>query len=148
MKMQLESKFYHDARAFKYKFDNSFLASEASQKNILDFDVSNMPISEFWVTLLETDYFFTVPLSKIIFSVKIRARKFFSTKNQAPPPPPENVKWTVHKKRKIKNLAQYYENNLLHQREIEKAKWQHQKTIKMFGLTAIAGQIRTVRWRI
>ena len=31
--------------------------------------------------------FFTVPLSKIIFLAKIRARKFFSKKTQAPPPP-------------------------------------------------------------
>ena len=68
MEMQFESKLLHDAPAFKYKFDHSFLASEASQKKILDFDVSNMSISEFWVRLLETDYFFfTVPLSKIIF---------------------------------------------------------------------------------
>ena len=47
----------------------SFLASEASQKKIVDFDVSNMSISEFWVRLLETDCFVTVPLSKIIFHV-------------------------------------------------------------------------------
>ena len=65
-KMQFESKFLHDVPAFKYKFEHSFLASEASQKKIFDFDVSNMSISEFWVRLLETffhsaieqDYFF------------------------------------------------------------------------------------------
>ena len=32
MKMQFESKFLNDALAFKYKFDNSFLASEARRK--------------------------------------------------------------------------------------------------------------------
>ena len=39
MKMQFESKFLYDALAFKYKFDHSILASEASQKKILDFVV-------------------------------------------------------------------------------------------------------------
>ena len=32
MKMQFESKFLHDVLAFKYKFDKSFLASEARRK--------------------------------------------------------------------------------------------------------------------
>ena len=59
----------------------------------LDYDVSIMWISEFWVRLLETDYFFTEPLSKTIFSAKIRARTFFSKKTS----PPQNIKWTVHK---------------------------------------------------
>ena len=35
-----------------------FTCRFSSQKKILDFDVSNMPMSELWVLLLETDYFF------------------------------------------------------------------------------------------
>ena len=62
----------------------------------LDFDVSNMPISELWVKLLQTDKFFRVPLSKIIFKAKIRARNFFIERNPSPPPP-QNIKWTVPK---------------------------------------------------
>ena len=33
-------------------------AKRASNFLFLDFDVSNMPIMEFWVRLLETDYIF------------------------------------------------------------------------------------------
>ena len=45
-----------------------------------------MPISEFWIMLLETDYFFHSAIGQDYFSVKIRARKFFSRKiKQAPP---------------------------------------------------------------
>ena len=44
-----------------------------------------MPISEFWLHYWRQIIFFTVPLSNIIFLVKIRARKFFSKKFQALP---------------------------------------------------------------
>ena len=52
----------------QFKFVDKFLVSEASQKNFLDFDVSNQLIGEFglhyWRQII---FFFTVPLSKIIF---------------------------------------------------------------------------------
>ena len=62
------------------------MASEASQKKILDFDVSNQLISEFGLHYWRQIIFFTVPLSKFIFLVKIRARNFFSKISQPPPP--------------------------------------------------------------
>ena len=49
-----------------------------------------MSISEFWVSLLETDYFFHSAIEQdYFFSAKIRARKFFFEKIPRPPPPPE-----------------------------------------------------------
>ena len=51
-----------------------------------------------WVALFETDYFFfTVPLSKIIFLSQNHSKDFFPRKIPAPPPPPhtQNIKWTV-----------------------------------------------------
>ena len=63
------------------------MASEASQKFFLDFDVSNQPISEFGLHYWRQIIFFTVPLSKFIFLVKMRARNFFSKISQPPPPP-------------------------------------------------------------
>ena len=58
----------------------------------MDFDFSNMPISEFWVTIgdyfchsaIEQDYFFSQNQSKEIF---------FEKNPQAPPP--LNIKYTV-----------------------------------------------------
>ena len=43
------------------------MASKASQKKILDFDISNQPISEFGLHYWRQIIFFTVPLSKFIF---------------------------------------------------------------------------------
>ena len=70
--------------AFKYEFD----------EKTLDFDVSNMSISEFWIRLLETDYLFHSAIEQNInfFSAKIKARNFFRKKKQ-----PQNIKWTVPK---------------------------------------------------
>ena len=96
MKMHFESKIKHDALAFKYKFDHSFLASEASQKKNLDFDVSNMSISEIWVRLLETDYFFHSAIEQnYFFQPKSEQGNFF--RKNSKPPPPQNTKWTVPK---------------------------------------------------
>ena len=69
-----------------FKYVNRFLASEAfaRQKKILDFDVSNLPISELWVTLLKTGFFFTELLSNIIFFSQNQSKDIFST-----PPPQE-----------------------------------------------------------
>ena len=75
----------------QFKFVIRFLASEASQKKILDFGDADKWVL---VTLLETDYFFHCAIEQYYFLVKIRARNFFSKKFQAPPPP-QNIKWTV-----------------------------------------------------
>ena len=80
----------------QFEFLNCFLTNEASQKRMLDFDVSNMPISgcglHYW-----REVFFTVPLSKIVFSQN-QCKDYFSKKkkNPTPPPPPHtNIKWTL-----------------------------------------------------
>ena len=43
------------------------MASEASHKKILDFGVSNKPISELGLHYWRQIIFFTVPMSKFIF---------------------------------------------------------------------------------
>ena len=66
------------------------------EKKILDFDVSNMPISEFCVRLLETDYFFHSAIEQDYFFSQNQSKEiFFSKKIPSPPPPPLNIKWTV-----------------------------------------------------
>ena len=55
--------------------------------------LSNMPISEFWVTIGDRLFFSQCHWARLFFLAKIRARKFFSKKTQAPPP--QNIKWTV-----------------------------------------------------
>ena len=71
-----------------------YSSGEWSEPEIfLDFDISNIPISEFWVTIGERLFFFTVPLSKIIFFSQNQSKEIFFEKN--PSPPPLNIKWTV-----------------------------------------------------
>ena len=60
--------------AFKYKFDDK----------ILDFDVSNMSISEFWVRLLETDYLFHGAIEQYYFFQPKSKQGFFFRKKTAP----------------------------------------------------------------
>ena len=56
---------------------NNNLASEASQKKNLDFDVSNQPISEFGLHYRRQIIFFTVPLSKFIFFSQNQSKEIF-----------------------------------------------------------------------
>ena len=90
-----------DARAINItKFVNNNLASEASQKKILDFDFSNQPISQFGLHYCRQIIFFTVPLSKFIFFSQNQSKEIFF-QNIPGPPPPQNIKWTVPKKEGI-----------------------------------------------
>ena len=67
----------------QFKFVIRFLASEASQKKILDFgDADN----EFWLHYWRQIIFFTVPLSNIIFFSQNQSKEFFFRKNSKPPP--------------------------------------------------------------
>ena len=76
------------------KFVNNILASEASQKKILDFDVSNQPISEFGLHCWRQIIFFHYAIEQDYFLSQIITRNFFR-KNHSPPPPPQNIKWTL-----------------------------------------------------
>ena len=47
-----------------------------------------MPITEFYVSIGDRLFFFTVPLSKIIFFSQNQSKEIFFEKNPSPPPPP------------------------------------------------------------
>ena len=52
MKKQFATKFLHYALAFKYNLNLIYSTGERSEpENFLDFDISNMPVCEFWVTI-------------------------------------------------------------------------------------------------
>ena len=65
----------------QFKFVNDILASEASQKKILDFDVSNQPISEFGLHYWR-QIFFHCAIEQDYFLKSISEKGFFFEKSQ------------------------------------------------------------------
>ena len=91
MKKQFESKFQHYALAFKYNLNLIFTGERSEPENFLDFDISNMPVSEFWVTIGDRLIFYGAIEQDYFFQPKSEQGIFFEKKKQAPPPPPHRI---------------------------------------------------------
>ena len=57
-----------------------------SNINFLDFDISNMSVSEFWVTIGDRLFFSQCHGARLFFSQNQSKEIFFSKKNPSPPP--------------------------------------------------------------
>ena len=52
----------------------------------MDFDISNMPICEFWVTIGDRLFFFHSAIEQYYFFSQNQSKEIFSPKNPSPPP--------------------------------------------------------------
>ena len=68
-----------------------------------------MPIIEFLVRLLETDYFFDSAIEQDYFSQNLS--KIFFSKKKTQAPPPLNIKWTVPKMKAFEMCTKNIVNN-------------------------------------
>ena len=74
--------------ALRYKFDYSFLASEAGQKKkIVFWHLKHVDKWDLGKAIGDRLFFFTVPLSNITVFSQNQSKEFFFEKKTSPPPP-------------------------------------------------------------
>ena len=68
------------------------IGERSEPEKFLDFDISNMPVSEFWV-IIGDRFFFHSAIEQDYFFSQNQSNEIFFKKKPSPPPP--TIKWTV-----------------------------------------------------